>query len=50
MDDGNCLLMQIPSALVDEENNFVMKPLHANATKVKMVSQSIFNFDRRFKG
>lgn len=49
IDDCKCLLMKIPSALVDEENNFVMNPLHKDANKVKLISQRVFNFDRRFK-
>lgn len=49
IDDGRYLLMQIPSILVEEENNFIMNPSHTDAQKVKLISQRIFKFDRRLK-
>lgn len=49
IDDGEFLLMQVPSVLVEEESNYVLNPLHADAAKVKLVSQRLFTFDHRLK-
>jgi RES domain-containing protein len=41
------LLLKVPSALVPEEYNYLMNPLHPKAGKVKVISKSPFNFDER---
>lgn len=41
------LLLKVPSALVPEEFNYLMNPLHAKAAKVKVIKKVPFNFDER---
>ena len=41
------LLLKVPSALVPEEFNYLMNPLHAKAAKVKVIKKVPFNFDQR---
>jgi RES domain-containing protein len=41
------LLLKVPSALVPEESNYLLNPLHPKAGKVKIVKKSPFNFDER---
>lgn len=49
IDEGQFLLMQVPSVLVEEESNYILNPLHADTAKVKLVSQRLFAFDHRLK-
>ncbi|MDB5152109.1 MAG: hypothetical protein JWR54_860 [Mucilaginibacter sp.] len=41
------LLLKVPSAIVKEEFNYLMNPLHPKAMEVKIISKSPFLFDRR---
>ena len=41
------LLLKVPSALVNEEFNYLMNPLHPKADLVKIVSKKSFSFDER---
>ena len=41
------LLLKVPSALVNEEYNYLMNPLHTKAGLVKIVSKKSFSFDER---
>jgi len=41
------LLLKVPSALVNEEYNYLMNPLHTKAGAVKVVSKKSFSFDER---
>ncbi|MGY3213334.1 RES family NAD+ phosphorylase [Mucilaginibacter sp. HD30] len=41
------LLLKVPSALVNEEYNYLMNPLHPKASLVKIVSKKSFSFDER---
>ena len=41
------LLMQVPSAIVNEEFNYLLNPQHPKAAKVKMISTEPFTFDER---
>lgn len=41
------LLLKVPSALVPEEFNYLLNPLHPKAGKVKILKKSPFNFDKR---
>lgn len=47
--EGKYLMMQVPSVLVEEENNYILNPLHADTVKVKLVSQRLFSFDHWLK-
>ncbi|PJJ79609.1 RES family NAD+ phosphorylase [Mucilaginibacter auburnensis] len=41
------LLLQVPSALVSEEFNYLLNPMHPNASSVKTISKRAFSFDER---
>jgi RES domain-containing protein len=42
------LFLKVPSAVVTEENNVLINPLHKDFKKVKIVEQKIFRTDKRF--
>ena len=44
---GNSLLLKVPSAIVDEENNYVINPKHSDFKKVKIIKVNKFQFDKR---
>lgn len=41
------LLLKVPSAVVDQENNFIINPAHSDFKKVKIVAVKKFFFDKR---
>jgi RES domain-containing protein len=41
------LLLKLPSAIVDLENNFLINPKHPDISKVKIIDAKIFEFDKR---
>jgi RES domain-containing protein len=41
------LVMRVPSAVVQGDFNYLINPLHADFTKVKIVNTQTFNFDPR---
>ena len=41
------LALQLPSAVVQAEFNFLINPLHKDMRKVKIIKQDPFNFDER---
>ena len=41
------LLLKVPSAVVDEENNYIINPAHADFKKVKISAVKKFMFDKR---
>ncbi|MDB5112176.1 MAG: hypothetical protein JWR67_3290 [Mucilaginibacter sp.] len=41
------LLLKVPSAIVKEEYNYLLNPLHAEAAVVKVLSNQPFYFDQR---
>lgn len=43
------LMMRVPSAIVEEEYNFVLNPAHADFAKVSLLAKRSFTFDQRFK-
>jgi len=44
------LLLKVPSAIVPEEFNYLMNPMHLKAGKVKIISKVPFSFDERIVG
>ncbi len=44
------LLLKVPSAIVKEEYNYLLNPLHKNAGLVKIISTQPFAFDQRLMG
>ncbi len=43
--DGKYLVMKVPSAVVQEEYNFLLNPYHKDFYKVKILSIESFTFD-----
>jgi RES domain-containing protein len=41
------LVLKVPSAIVDQENNFMFNPTHPDAGKIKIRSSKLFVFDKR---
>ena len=41
------LLLKVPSAIVNEEYNYLLNPLHAGISKLKVKNIQPFNFDNR---
>lgn len=41
------LVLKVPSVIVEQEYNFILNPAHTDATKIKIVSTSLFEFDKR---
>jgi RES domain-containing protein len=41
------LLLKVPSAIVDEEYNYLLNPSHPNTSKLKLKNIQPFNFDNR---
>jgi RES domain-containing protein len=44
---GESLLLKVPSAIVDEEHNFILNPKHPQFKTVKITSTKKFHFDKR---
>jgi RES domain-containing protein len=45
--ENNKLLFKVPSAIVKEEYNYLLNPLHTDADKVKIINKQPFSFDAR---
>ncbi len=41
------LVLKVPSAIVEQENNIILNPKHSDASKIKIVSTQLFEFDKR---
>lgn len=41
------LLLRVPSAIIPDENNILINPLHPNSKKLKIIDASPFQFDSR---
>jgi RES domain-containing protein len=44
---GKDLFLKVPSAVVDEEYNFIFNPVHKDFKKLKVVYSKKFHFDKR---
>lgn len=47
LDRNSAALLHVPSALVPKTSNFLLNPLHPDATKIQVVSVSRQGLDRR---
>ncbi|MEO6453097.1 MAG: RES family NAD+ phosphorylase [Ginsengibacter sp.] len=45
--NNKSLMLKVPSAVVPEEHNFLINPLHADFKKVKIISSELLNLDKR---
>ncbi len=41
------LVLKIPSAIIEQENNYLINPAHPDAGKIKISASAIFLFDKR---
>jgi len=46
---GTSLLMQVPSAIIAEEYNFIINPQHKDAAKIKIVEERDYFYDVRLQ-
>jgi RES domain-containing protein len=44
---NNALVLKVPSAIVPEENNYIINTRHSDFKKVKIMHSSGFDFDKR---
>lgn len=47
LNDNQTLCMQVPSAIVPQENNFLLNPLHPEFKKIKILSSELLELDKR---
>ena len=47
---GTSCLLKVPSAILPEETNFVLDPLHPEAKELRLVKERSFQFDSRLLG
>ncbi len=45
--ENKLLIMQVPSAIVEKENNFLVNPLHKSFGRVKILSIEALDLDKR---
>lgn len=45
--DLEAAVLKVPSSIVPPESNYLINPLHPDASKITVVSTSIMSFDRR---
>ncbi len=45
--NNNSLVLQVPSAIVERENNFLFNPLHKNYKQIKILNIESLDLDRR---
>jgi len=41
------LVLKVPSAIIEDENNFIINPAHPDMKKIKILSAENFIFDKR---
>lgn len=44
------LVLKVPSAIVPQESNFLLNPLHAKFKKIRIVSSELLQLDKRLSG
>jgi RES domain-containing protein len=44
---NDLLFVKVPSAIIEEENNYILNPLHSDFKKIKIKSVYSFRFDKR---
>jgi RES domain-containing protein len=47
--EAKSAILQVPSVIIPEENNYLINPAHKDFSKVKYLGNEPFEFDRRFK-
>ena len=44
---NNALMLKVPSAIVDEEHNYILNTRHNDFKKIKLLTVNKFHFDKR---
>ncbi|MEP7244137.1 MAG: RES family NAD+ phosphorylase [Gammaproteobacteria bacterium] len=47
LERGDSAVLKVPSAIVNEEWNYLLNPLHADFRKLRFGAPQVFSFDRR---
>jgi RES domain-containing protein len=47
---GETAVLQVPSAIIGEEFNYLLNPAHEDFKKIKLIGTEPFEFDPRIKG
>ena len=47
LNENQSLCLQVPSAIVPQENNFLLNPLHTDFKKVKITASELLKLDKR---
>lgn len=47
LNENQSLCLQVPSAIVHQENNFLLNPLHSVFKKVKIIATELLELDKR---
>ncbi|HUZ61600.1 MAG TPA: RES family NAD+ phosphorylase [Hanamia sp.] len=47
LNENKSVSLQVPSAIVPQENNFLLNPLHPDFKKVKIISSELLELDKR---
>jgi RES domain-containing protein len=47
LESKKALMLKVPSAIVPQEHNFLINPLHKDFEKVKITSSELLNLDKR---
>ncbi|GAB2822392.1 RES family NAD+ phosphorylase [Ferruginibacter profundus] len=45
--NNQSLILKVPSAVITDEHNYLVNPLHRNFAKAKIIDSKAFNFDNR---
>jgi RES domain-containing protein len=45
---GNTVILKVPSALVPQENNYILNTLHPDFKNIRLIKSEEFYFDSRF--
>lgn len=47
--DGGSAILQVPSVIIAEENNYLFNPAHKDFDRIKYLGNEPFEFDTRIK-
>ncbi len=47
--DGGAAVLKVPSCIVNQEYNYLINPNHRDTSRIKVISETVMNFDPRIK-
>ncbi|MEO8819755.1 MAG: RES family NAD+ phosphorylase [Ginsengibacter sp.] len=50
LQNNQALVIKVPSAIVPQESNFLLNPLHSEFKKVKIINSELLQLDKRLTG